>query len=675
MSTPVVAAEPAPAVTRKRARTSLVIAVLSICGTVVSLQQTLVIPLLPDFPKILHTSPDTASWLVTATLLTAAVGTPIVARLADMFGKRLMMIVCLGAVVFGSVVCAATSSLAVIIVGRGFQGLGAALIPVGISIMRDELPREKIGSAVALMSATLGIGGAIGLPLAGVIYEHLSWHWLFWFSAAFGLVMLVAVVVVIPESALRTRGRFDYTGALLLSVALSSLLLAVSKGGEWGWTSEHTIGLFVLTVVVLAVWFPLELRNGQPMVDLRTSARKPVLLTNVASVLIGFAMFANMLVTTQQLQLPTVTGFGFGLSVVAAGLAMLPGGLAMVAFAPVSAAITRSWGARTTLITGALVIAGGYVAKVFLTQAVWQIIVGATIVSIGTAIAYAAMPTLIMRSVPITETASANGLNTLLRGIGTSSSSATVAALLTATTVTIGGVALPTLDAFQHIFWFAAFAALASAAVAVAIPSRAPVSAGAPEAQAEPPMRDELKPAGREHEVVVRGVVVGADDRPLHGAVVSMLRMDGEHIDWSRVDNDGAYTVVLPGPGHYVVVCSADGWKPESDVMEFADLHAEQRLRLSARLTLSGSVTSAGQPLRQGLVLVTRLSGETVASVRSDDAGHYEMTLPPAGRYVLTVVDVPAAQTISRAVLVGSASSTVDVDLVPELADAADVTR
>ncbi len=669
MSAPAVTARPAEGSPSTRRPTSWVIAVLCTCGTVVALQQTLVVPLLPDFPSILHTSPENASWLVTVTLLTSAVGTPIVARLADMFGKRLMMIVCLVAVVLGSVTAALSASLLPVVLGRGLQGLGAALIPVGISIMRDELPHDRIGSAVALMSATLGIGGAIGMPLAGVITEHLSWHWLFWLSAIFGSIMLAAVVLVIPESDVRTRGRFDYGGAILLSIALTALLLAITKGGEWGWTSERTLGLFVLAAVVLAAWAPWELGRGAPLVDLRTSVRRPVLLTNVASVLIGFAMFGNMLSTTQQLQMPEATGYGFGLSVVAAGLAMLPGGLSMVAFAPVSATITRRWGARSTLITGALVIAGGYVARVFLTDAIWQIILGATIVSIGTAIAYAAMPTLIMRSVPITETASANGLNTLLRAIGTSTSSATVAALLAASTVTIGGVALPRLDAFQHIYWFAALAALASAAVAVAIPSRlpstAPVTPGAA-AQGAPvadTVRDELKAAGRTNEVVVRGVITGAEDRPVRGGVVTILTLEGEHVDWSRADHDGSFSVVLPGADRYVVICSADGWRPESDVMELADDAGERRLRLSGPLSLSGTVTTCGAVAEDVLVLVTRRSGESVGSARTDSEGRFEMTLPPAGRYVVTCVDASAPRSVSRAVLVGSASQTLELEI------------
>ena len=175
---------------------------------------------------------------------------------------------------------------------------------------------------------------------------------------------------------------------------------------------------------------PYELRASRPLVDIRTSMTRPVMVTNIASLFVGFAMYANMLSTTQQLQMPEITGYGFGLSVFTAGLCMLPSGLVMVALAPVSAWITKRFGAKLTLIVGSLALAGGYVTRVYLTEQVWQIVVGAMVVSAGTAIAYAAMPTLIMRSVPITETASANGVNTLLRSIGTSMSSAVVAAIL-----------------------------------------------------------------------------------------------------------------------------------------------------------------------------------------------------------------------------------------------------
>ncbi len=661
--------------TVSRKSTGLIITILCLSGTVVALQQTMVVPLLPDFPKILSASPEDVSWLVTSTLLTSAVATPIVSRLADMFGKRRMMIVAMIMMVIGSLIAAVGGGFLWLVVGRSFQGFAASLIPVGISIMRDELPKEKIASAVALMSATLGIGSALGLPLSGLIYQSMGWQAIFWISAAIGVALILAVLAVVPESEVRTRGRFDIGGAILLSIALTALLLAISKGGNWGWTSEPTILLFLTAAVALAVWFPFELRVSQPMVDLRTSARRPVLLTNMASILVGFSMYANMLSTTQQLQMPKISGYGFELSVVVAGLCMVPSGLAMVALAPISAAITKRFGAKTTLIVGALVLAVAYVARVFLTSEIWMIIVGATVVSMGTAIAYAAMPTLIMRSVPITETASANGLNSLLRAVGTSTASATVAAVLTSVTLKVGPVTLPQLDAFKDIFWFAAIAALLSIGVTAFIPKFRPVSVAASTAAAaaatttaitteKEPTTTAVPSAGlpaEGGEIVVRGTVVRSDQRPIRHAVVTVLHTTGEPVDWSRADNDGAYSVVLPGPGRYLVVSSADGWAPKSQVLEFTDATTRQQIRLSERLTISGTVRHAGGPLNQALVTLTKPTGESVTCTHTQE-GRYELPLPAAGRYILTTLDPSRTHALAKQVLVATQPAVVDFD-------------
>lgn len=650
---------------RRRPPVAVVVTVLSLCGTIVSLMQTLVVPLLPDFPRLLHTSADNASWLVTVTLLTSAVATPVISKLADMAGKRLMMMVCLAVMVVGSVIGALSHSLELVILARSLQGFAPALIPVGISIMRDELPRDKVGSGVALMSATLGVGAAIGLPLAGVIYAHADWHALFWVSAILGVAMLVTLPLVVSESSVRTRGRFDLTGAVLLSIALTAFLLAISKGGSWGWTSEPTLASLLIAVVVLAVWFPWELRSGHPLVDIRTSSRRPVLVTNIASVLVGFAMYGNMLSTTQLLQIPKSAGYGFGLSVVEAGLSMLPAGLAMVAMAPVSAWLTRRYGAKVTLIVGALIIAVGYITRVFLISSLWEIILGALIVSVGTAAAYAAMPTLIMRAVPITETASANGLNTLLRSVGTSTSSASVAALLTASTLTVAGVALPTVDAFKHIFWFAAFAAVASATVSLLLPERQEEARVLPSAEVPRRTRsaEEIKRAGCEHEVVVHGVVLRGDRKPLRQAVVSVLATDGQPVDWSRADNEGVWSIVLPEPGRYLVVSSADGWAPRSEVIELGYATMRHQIVLPKRLLLCGVVTDRGIPRAGVLVSLTRPTGESVGATHTDPNGTYELALPPIGRYIVTVLDPQSERARSEHILVAAQAATVDLDL------------
>jgi MFS family permease len=637
---------------RRRPSPSAITAVLALSGTVVALMQTLVVPLLPDFPAILGVTADDASWLVTATLLSSAVATPIVSRSADMYGKRKMMVVCLAIMVVGSILAAVGGSFLFLIIGRTLQGFASALIPVGISIMRDELPKEKMGSAVALMSATLGIGSALGLPLAGVMYESMGWASIFWVSAGAGALLLVSVVLVVPESKVRTRGRFDYAGALVLSVALGALLLAISKGGSWGWGSEPVLLLFLAAAILLAVWVPYELKVSQPMVDLRTSARRPVLMTNLASLLIGFAMFANMLLTTQQLQLPEATGYGFGLSVIIAGLCMVPSGLAMVIFAPVSGRIIRVFGGKPALMAGAAVMIVGYVGRVFFYDSVAAVIIGSTVVSIGTAIAYAAMPTLIMGAVPITETASANGLNSLVRSIGTSTSSAAVAAVLTSVTLTLGSARLPSFEAFKDVFWMAAVASAASMLAAVFIPRAAAAH------------RPQI-PAAAATELVVQGRVLAPDHRPLSPAVVTVLQTDGDPVDWSRLDAEGNYSVALPGAGKYLMVANATGWSPMAEVFDFDGHTLQQNLLLREQLLVSGAVTAGGQPLAGAVLTLLEASGGHVGTTQTGEDGRYAFPLPAAGRYVVTMLHPVTFEAAAQKLAVGVQSTTLDLAAAP----------
>lgn len=457
------------------ARPALVIGVLASCGLAVSLMQTLVVPLLPQFPRLLDSSISTVAWLVTATLVAGAVCAPVLGRLGDMYGKRRMLLVALGFVTVGSVLGALAPGVEVLIVARMLQGAALGVVPLGISIMRDILPPERVGSGIALMSSSLGIGGAIGLPITGAVAQQASWRWLFAGAAVLGAVQFLIVRRLVTESSSRSGGRFDLPGAIGLGAALVCLLLAISKGSDWGWGSTPVLGLLAASVVLFAVWGRMELRVESPLVDLRVSARPAVLWTNIGSILIGFAMFAGFLVTTQVLQAPVETGYGFGLPLIVAGLALLPIGAAMAIFSPISARLSRRYGPRPALVAGTVVLLAGNLAMAFLPGSVVLVMTAASVTAIGAALAYSALPLLIMNAVPPTETAAANSLNTLMRMLGTSSCSAVVAAVATGLTATVAGVTLPSATAYTVVFLAAATAAAVAAVICALTPHPAAV--------------------------------------------------------------------------------------------------------------------------------------------------------------------------------------------------------
>ncbi|WP_432881429.1 MFS transporter [Kribbella sp. CA-245084] len=457
---------------RPAAHPRLILAALAFCGVLVSISQTIVVPLLPELPQITHSPASDVSWLITVTLLTGAVFTPLLGRAGDMYGKRRVLLIALSSMVIGSLLCAISSNLTVLIVGRAFQGAAVAVVPLGISILRDELPPRRVIPSIAIMSSTLGIGAAFGIPAATLVVEYANWHTMFWINLGLGLLDIVLVLLIVPESAIRTSGPFDIVGALGLSAFLVCFLLAVSK--TTAWSTPTLVVLYAVAVLLVPAWGWYELRTRSPLVDLRVSARPAVLFTNLGALLIGFAFYANSLSTAQLVQEPTWTGYGLGESIVVSGLCLLPGGVAMVLLSPVSARISNARGPRFTLGIASVLMAAGYVVRLFTSSNVPGIVIGATVVSAGTAVAYSALPALIMHAVPVTETAAANGLNTLMRTVGQAICSTIVATVLANVTIASAGRVAPALSAYLIVFVIAGVAAVAAAGLVLLIPVRRP---------------------------------------------------------------------------------------------------------------------------------------------------------------------------------------------------------
>ncbi|GAA4791766.1 MFS transporter [Streptomyces ziwulingensis] len=448
------------------------VAVVALAAGVAAMAQTMVVPLLGELPELLHTGAAGTSWVVTATLLGGAVTSPVVGRLGDLYGKRRLMLSVLGALTLGSLLCAVADSLAPMVVGRALQGVGTGLVPLGISLLRDVLSERRLGSAIALTSSVLGAGAAAGLPLAAVVAQAADWHLLFWATGALTALIGVLVVRLVPAPPARATGRFDGVGTAGLTTGLTALLVAISYGGEWGWLSAPTVGLAAASVVVLVLWGGWERRVTAPLIDLRTTARRPVLLVNITSVVVGFALYAQLLMVPQLLQLPTRTGYGLGRSMVQAGLLMLPAGLAMMGASAVGARLSAARGPKFSLLLGTVLIGLGYAACLTRMDSVPMLVIGTVVTQGGVGFAYGAIPALIMAAVPPAETGVANGFNTLMRSLGTALSGAVVGAVFAGLSRSPGTTSVPSHDAFVLVAVVGMAGAAFALATGAAIPGR-----------------------------------------------------------------------------------------------------------------------------------------------------------------------------------------------------------
>lgn len=422
---------------------------LAAAGLLGAFMQTLVTPLIPALPELLHTTTANAAWVLTATYLAAVISTPISGRLADMYGKRRVHLILLSALTIGAFISAMSFYLPTMIVGRILQGVGLGVIPIGMSILRDAVQARSLPGAIALLSATLGIGGAIGLPIAAWVSEVLDWHALFWFSGVVGAGLTVVILRIVPESPVRAGGRFDLLGAMGLTAGLVAVLLGISKGGEWGWSNWVTWAVSGCGVLIMFAWGLLELRVEHPLIDLRVSARRPILLTNLAAMAFGFGFFVLLGTLPVILQAPVGTEVGLGQTAFVSALCMVPLGMVMFLTTPVAAMLSRSKGPRFSIILGSCVVAIAFgVAGIQMDQ-IWKLIVVAAVVGLGVGIAYAAMPLMIMSSVPPAETASANGVNTVMRTLG-SSISATMVGVVLSSQLDLDGV--PSVVGFRIVF-------------------------------------------------------------------------------------------------------------------------------------------------------------------------------------------------------------------------------
>ncbi|QYN32310.1 MFS transporter [Pseudonocardia sp. DSM 110487] len=442
-------------------------AALFVAALGVATAQTVVLAVLPVFGRQLGVSAAAVTWLLTGFMLAAAVATPVAGRLGNVHGHRRVMLVSLGVLVAGSVLAAVadhTGSFAGLLLGRVVQGLSAGVFPVAFGLARRTVPASSLTGVVAGLSAMFGVGGALGMVLAGPLAGVLGTPVLFWLCAALGLVALAGAAVVGEPEERAPAATLDVGGALLLSVVLVAVLLVVSQGRTWEWDSAATLATAAVAIGAAVAFVLVELRVAAPVVDLRLLRRRPIAATNLATLVVSVGMFAAVTLIPQLAQVPPAAGYGLGATAAGIGLLIAPMAVIMVIAAPLGARLTARMGGRATFQVGALLAAAALVALALAHDAVWEVAAAGAVLGLAYGLAFAALGTLIVGAVRPDETGAATGINTILRTVGGAAGAQVAAAIITP------AAGLPTEGGFTIAFLVAAAAAILAVVAARAIP-------------------------------------------------------------------------------------------------------------------------------------------------------------------------------------------------------------
>ncbi len=414
--------------------------------------------------------PVKATWLVTAHGLIGTSVALMAGRLGDLYGRKRVLLVMLAIAVAGSVLSAVTTDYLLVLLGRSLQGCATALIPLSIGIIREVLPKERVPVAIGLMTTGQGMGTATGLVLGGWLIDHFPWHTLFIVSAAMLVVAWIVIKLLIPG----TRGTpqrtpIDWIEGVLPVPGISALLLGISYANDYGWFDTTVIGLMVLGLVLIVLWARRSLAAQEPFINLRLLASRNVSLAILIAVLLSLGTMQITLVFSAYGQNPLWTAAGLGLTATATGLIKLPSNVLSFFAGPFSGWLQQKRGIRLPILIAGIIGAAGWLAALTFPTVVAQVIVLLCVISFGTTMLNAALPNVIVASVPEERTSEAIGALSVLRGMAQSIGSQVIAVMLTvgALLTPEGGAKIPSATGFTITMATIAGLTLAAALVSL----------------------------------------------------------------------------------------------------------------------------------------------------------------------------------------------------------------
>ena len=285
---------------------------------------------IPSMMHVFNVSTSEIEWVVTIYMLAMGVVIPFSGWAGDRFGYKRLYIAALGMFTLGSFLCTVSWSVQTLIASRVIQALGGGLLmPVMMTMVKKLVPGEKFGSAMGIVGIALLLAPALGPTIGGYLVEYVGWRWIFTINLPIGVIGILLAVFFLPLLPNEETVRLDVGGAVTSAMMLFSLLLALSEGSGWGWTSEPIVLLFYTSAVSLSLFVIIELTVKNPLLNLRMFKNISFTMANVMSAISTIGLFSGVFYIPLFLQ--NIKGLG----ALDTGLLMLPGALVSGLMMPV----------------------------------------------------------------------------------------------------------------------------------------------------------------------------------------------------------------------------------------------------------------------------------------------------------------------------------------------------
>ncbi len=392
------------------------LAALLVADVVFGFQQTAITPALPAVQSDLGASQAWTAWVLSGYLIVGSISPPLLGKLADRSGKRRVFVAALGVFLIGSVGATFAPNIGVLVACRALQGVGGVVFPLSFSIARDHA--ESRATAIGLLSGSLGVGAVAGYLIGGALAQLLSWRWVFGVGALVLMVAIAMALALLPASSTRAT-RLDAPGALMFGAALAALLLGLTEGPQRGWDAALVLVALGTSAVLAGGFVVRELHTTAPLMDLRVLTSRPVLATNVSSLLTGYVLFAtNLLIPYLVVSQGRLALFGLAAGPLATGLLLLPRALGQALSGPVAGPLLRRIGPAPTFCGAMLLMAAGSLGLALARHDPVLVLAETAVLGVGFGLSVSASGTIIVGAAAAAESGVATALTAVLRRTG-----------------------------------------------------------------------------------------------------------------------------------------------------------------------------------------------------------------------------------------------------------------